>query len=78
MAEKKERKPKAAVKAEEGLLVSAAKAIGATAGKIAALAGAGPTPPKNPKKPKLAKKNRSRMPRKQKKAQQKSARGHQS
>ena len=78
MAEKKEKKPKPAVEPEEGLLVSAAKAIGATAGKIAALAGAGPTPPKNPKKPKLAKKNKSRMPRKQKKAQQKSARGHQS
>jgi hypothetical protein len=76
MAEKKEKKPKAAVEPEEGLLVSAAKAIGATAGKIAGLAGAGPTPRKNPKKPKLAKKNKSRMPRKQKKAQQKSARGH--
>jgi hypothetical protein len=85
MAEKKEKKPRAAVEPEEGQLVSAAKVVGATAGKIAALAGAEaeappktPTPPTHPKKAKLAKKNKSRLPRKQKKALQKAARGQQS
>jgi hypothetical protein len=65
MAEKKEKKSKAAVAPEEAPPVSAPKIIA-------------PTPPKNPKIPKLAKKNKSRVPRKQKKAQQKAARAHQS
>jgi hypothetical protein len=79
MAEKKEKKPKAGAEpeAEDSLLVSAAKTIGATAGKIAALAGAQPARPPKPKKPKLAKKNKSRMPRKQKKVLQKAARAKQ-
>jgi hypothetical protein len=65
MAEKKEKKSKAAVVPEDTPPVSAPKIIA-------------PTPPKHPKIPKLAKKNKSRMPRKQKKAQQKAARAHQS
>ena len=63
-AEKKKNK-------EESGLVSAAKAIGEAAGKIAALAGvtAEPRIPAISKKiPKLAKKNKSRLPRRQKKA----------
>jgi hypothetical protein len=56
----------------ESVIVSAAKAIGSTAGKIAAMAGAHTTPPR-PKIGKLAAKNKSRLPRKQKKAQQKLA-----
>ena len=50
--------------------------VGAAVGKVAALVGAGEkpkTPPKSVKIPKLAKKNKSRVPRKQKKAQQKAA-----
>ena len=57
--------------ASESLLVTAAKGLGAVAGKVAALAGAKPetrTSPKNVKKPKLAGKNKSRLPRKEKKA----------
>ena len=46
--------------------VSAAEAVGAPVEKPK-------TPPKNIKIPKLAKKNKSRIPRKQKKAQQKAA-----
>ena len=57
---------------EDSGLISAAKAIGAAAGKIASLAGATvDTQPAKPKKPKLAKKNKSRLPRREKKAQQK-------
>jgi hypothetical protein len=67
MAEKKEKKPKAAVVPEDTPPVGAPKSI--------VKPEAGPTPPKNPKKPKLAKKNKSRLPRKQKKTQQKAARG---
>jgi len=57
----------------EGALVQAAKTIGEAAGKIAAAVGvAKPEPgaPKvgKPKPQKLAKKNKSRFPRKQKKA----------
>jgi hypothetical protein len=59
----KQRKTKSKPAAEESVLVSAAKAIGATAGKIAAIARA-----KAPKIPKLQKKNKRRLPRKQKKA----------
>ena len=60
MAEKKEKKPKAAGVPEDTPPVGAPKSI--------VKPEAGPTPPKNPKKPKLAKKNKSRLPRKQKKA----------
>jgi hypothetical protein len=65
MTEKKGKKPKAAVEPDESLAVTAAKAIGATAGKIAALVGAQPA---KAKKQKLAKKTKSRLPRRQKKA----------
>ena len=81
MALKKEKSPKAEVEPEDSILVSTAKAIGASAGKLASLGGAppdaNPTPPKNPKKPKLAKQDKSGLPRKQKKAQQKAGRAHQ-
>jgi hypothetical protein len=66
-AEKKKNK-------EESGLVSAAKTVGAAAGKIAALAETiveRAAPAKSMKIPKLAKKNKSRLPRRQKKAQQK-------
>jgi len=67
------KKPAAApVETEDPILVSAAKVIGAAAGKIASLAGAAPpATPKTPKVGKLLKKSGSRLPRKQKKAQQK-------
>jgi hypothetical protein len=61
-------------KKEDSALVGAAEAIGATVGKIAALVGVGGKPataPKAIKIPKLAKKGKSRLPRKEKKAQQK-------
>jgi hypothetical protein len=58
---------------EAGILETAAKAIGTAAGKIATLAGVAPSRAKRPKQPKLQKKNRSRVPRRQKKAQQKAA-----
>src|SRR3954451_21064406 len=54
-----------------GILATAAKSLGAVAGKIAALAGAkaeAPAKPKAPKIPKLVSKKKSRLPRKQKKA----------
>jgi hypothetical protein len=63
--------------APEGVLVSAAKGLGSAAGKIASLAGAkgeaaaegAPArKPPAPKIPKLASKNKTRLPRKQKKA----------
>jgi hypothetical protein len=69
--------------ADEGVLVSAAKKIGAAAGKIASAAGggaeagggAGEAPkaatPARPKKGKLQKKNKVKLPRKLKKAQKK-------
>jgi hypothetical protein len=66
MAKKKEAKEIA----PDGALVTAAKTIGATAGKIAAAVGI--TAPK-PNVPKLAKKNKSRLPRRQKKAARKAA-----
>jgi hypothetical protein len=53
----------------EGALVTAAKTIGAAAGKIAAAVGV--STPAKPKVPKLAKKHKSRLPRKQKKAAKK-------
>jgi hypothetical protein len=67
MALKKEKKPKAEVEPED-----------AAAGKLASLGGAppdaNPMPKKTAKKPKLAKHDKSRLPRKQKKAQQKAGR----
>lgn len=57
---------------DDTLLVSAAKAIGTAAGKVASLAGvASELPAKSPKKGKLPKKNKRRLPRIQKKAQRK-------
>jgi len=59
-------------KPHDNLLSSTAKAIGATAGKIASLVGAsGPAPAH--KHAKLAKKNKQRLPRRMKKAQKKAA-----
>jgi hypothetical protein len=71
MAEKK----KAEKKEKDGnALQAVAEAVGAAVGKVAALVGDKPkTPPKSVKIPKLAKKNKSRVPRKQKKAQQKTS-----
>jgi hypothetical protein len=59
-------------------LATPAKAIGTAAGKIASLTGVSepaPTPPqtKSKKEPKLQKKNKSRLPRREKKAHQKIA-----
>ena len=67
MADKKKKDGDAPVSAAE---------TGAAVGKVAAFVGAGDkpkTPPKSVKIPKLAKKNKSRVPRKQKKAQQKAS-----
>ena len=58
---------------DDTLLVTAAKAIGKTAGKVAKAAGVEGEPQAPPKKGKLAKKNKSRLPRKQKKAAKKAA-----
>jgi hypothetical protein len=71
-----EPKPKARKKVkepepEDNALVAAAKTIGTAAGKIASLGGVEPSPPRSPAKPKpqkLQKKNKSRLPRRQKKA----------
>jgi hypothetical protein len=62
-------------KPAEPVLVRAAEAIGRAAGKIAALVGARPEAPtaKSMKKPKLPKRDKHRIPRRQKKAQQKAA-----
>jgi len=72
MAKKKEEQEQPA----EGALATVAKAVGKAAGKVAKMAVAveaavAPTPPKKVKVPKLAPKNKSRLPRKQKKALQK-------
>jgi hypothetical protein len=69
MPKKKETPPEST----EPVLVTAAKAIGAAAGKVASLAGAG-VEKLTAKKGKLPKKNKPRLPRKAKKAQ-KSSRG---
>ncbi len=54
---------------DESMLVTAAKAIGTAAGKVARLAGAGMEQPAASKKiPKLVKKTKSKLPRKEKKA----------
>jgi hypothetical protein len=62
---------------EESILEKAAKKIGEVAGKVAAVAGAEAPPrantPKKEKVGKLVKKNKSRLPRKEKKALQKAA-----
>jgi hypothetical protein len=67
-------KQKETQESPDGALVTAAKTIGAAAGKIAAAVGVA-TPEKlaKPKVPKLAKKNKARLPRRQKKAARKSA-----
>jgi hypothetical protein len=67
---KKEEKPKKeAAVVEDSTLVSVAKTIGAAAGKLAVQVGIEKTPSK--KIPKLAPKNKKRLPRRQKKALQK-------
>jgi hypothetical protein len=73
---KKEEKPKKAEKSkkeappvEDSTLVSVAKAVGTAAGKLAVQVGIEKTPSK--KIPKLAPKNKKRVPRRQKKALQK-------
>jgi hypothetical protein len=68
----KKPKPEEPPPTEESVLVTAAKSIGATAGKIAHLAGAKPDSPKSAAKGKLPKKNKTRLPRRQKKALRKS------
>jgi F420-0:gamma-glutamyl ligase len=67
-----------AKKAEDSVLVSAAKAIGKAAGEVAKLAGAEPEPRAravSQKIPKLTKKNKTKLPRREKKAAQKRAEG---
>jgi hypothetical protein len=67
---KKEEKPKKeAPPVEDSTLVSVAKTIGAAAGKLAVQVGIEKTPSK--KIPKLAPKNKKRVPRRKKKALQK-------
>ncbi len=54
---------------DESILVTAAKAIGTAAGKVARLAGAGAEQPVASRKiPKLVKKDKAKLPRKEKKA----------
>ena len=73
----KERKKRIEPETKDSTLATAAKIIGAAAGKIASLAGvAEPAPAPRPqtvstKIPKLQKKDKPRLPRRQKKAQQK-------
>jgi hypothetical protein len=70
MAKKSEsQEPKAA---EEGLLVDAAKFIGHAAGKLAHMAGVANEPKPPTHIGRLPKKNKSRLPRRQKKALKKS------
>jgi len=74
----KERKKRTEPGTKDSTLATAAKIIGAAAGKIASLAGvAEPAPAplhtKSVKIPKLQKKGKSRLPRRQKKALQKAA-----
>ena len=60
----------------QGVLAGTAKVIGKAAGKVAKLVGVEAEPPREPKKTaagKLPKKNKQRLPRRQKKAQKKSA-----
>ena len=63
---------------EDSVLMTAAKAIGTAAGKVAKLAGATAAPERtepaiSQKVPKLSNKDKHRLPRKQKKALQKSS-----
>jgi hypothetical protein len=58
---------------DESILVTAAKAIGTAAGKVARLAGASPDSAKSQKVPKLSKKNKGKLPRREKKAAKKSS-----
>jgi len=62
-------KNKESQESTDGVLVTAAKTIGAAAGKIVAAVGVA-TPAKQ-KVPKLVKKNKTRLPRRQKKAAKK-------
>jgi hypothetical protein len=64
------KKQKPDEKSDEPILVTAAKVIGKAAGKVAAAVG---VPAKSQKIAKLPKKNKSRLPRRQKKAQKKGA-----
>lgn len=59
-------------KEQDGVLVKAATAIGKAVGKMAVLTGLEKAPSR-PKVGKLPKKNKARLPRKQKKAQQKTS-----
>lgn len=63
------RKKQETTTTDESVIVSAAKAIGTAAGKIASLAGV--SAPAEPKRGKLPPKNKARLPRRQKKAKQK-------
>ncbi len=68
------KKPVAPPEAESSVLVTAAKAIGSVAGKVASLVGVADEAKPNTKStkvPKLVKKDKHRLPRRQKKAQQK-------
>jgi hypothetical protein len=76
------KKTEAQGESPEGVLVKAAKKVGKAAGKIVAAVDTAPpveAPPaekpqtKSVKVPKFAKKNKQRLPRKEKKAQQKAA-----
>jgi hypothetical protein len=70
------KKQKNAETPEDSMLVSAAKAVGTAAGKVARLAGAPPDasePSKSQKIPKLPKKSKDKLPRREKKALQKSS-----
>ena len=62
-------------KAEDSGLINAAITLGAAAGKIAAAVGvdAPPPQPSTPKVARFQKKNKSRLPRREKKAQKKAA-----
>jgi len=75
--ERKERKKVAEPEGKDSALTTAAKAAGTAVGKIALAAEVGPAPPRphtvSTKTPKLQKKNKHRLPRRQKKAQQKAA-----
>ncbi len=59
---------------EEGLLAKTAKAIGNVAGKIVTGVGAAPPAKKQARPARLAKKQKTKLPRKQKKAIKKAAR----
>lgn len=63
------------IEAEDSVLINVAKSLGATAGKIAALVGvdAPPSQPSARKAARFQKQNKSRLPRREKKAQKKAA-----